>query len=402
VAFVAHALVAGTGPDGWMRMKFLLDKNMVYRSASIILAALALTSGHALAASIVIAPEQLRDLKDQRALLGAQIKKLDNITKQIASVQAEKNSAKASIRQQEAESKEARIKLEKLQNFDRDNPGEISPAQLNAAVDRNKQAFNALKEAKELVANTDAKINSLSGEGSTQYAEFLRLQKSFERDVSRVVDVYVDEQIRTLQISKDVEVTERVPCGEDSIPVCKERSKKAAELKATERGSIVFVNSFTEVKNFKLSKEELRSEVQATLTNKVFSNQHFVNDSEYETTIKATVVPAISNSLREQIAGAIRSEVYAIVGGKIDYSQVRDPSRFATSAQAEESEEIPPPVKATKSKKKAVKEELAEDQEVQQEEARQEEARLEEARQEDARRRATARTKPKAVFQPTF
>lgn len=317
-----------------------------------IMAALTLSSGHAFAGPIVIAPEELRDLKEQRNQLAAQIKRLDNISKQVAGAQAEKSSAKASIRRQEAESNEARIKLEKLQNFDRDNPGEISPKQLNAAVDRNKLAFSALKEAKENLASADSKINSLGSEASTQYAEFLRMQKSFERDVNRVVDIHVDEQIRILQIAKEVEVTERVACGDDSIPVCKERSKKAAELKATERGSVVFVNSFTEVKNFKLSKEELRSEVQATLTNKVFSNQHFVGDAEYETTIRASVVPAISPALREQMAAAIRSEVYGIVGGRIDYSQVQNPSHLVSSAQAGAEDFEEAPAKPAKVKKK--------------------------------------------------
>lgn len=327
---------------------------MVFRRILIILAVLGISFAHAFAASIVIAPEQLRDLKDQRNQLGAQIKKLDNISKQIAAVQAEKSGEKDSIKRLEAESNDARISLEKMQNFDRESPGSISPEKLKAAADRNKQAYSAVKDAKEHVAGADAKINTFNSDASVQYAEFLRLQTSFERDVSRVVDVHVGEQVRALQVSKEVEVTERVPCGDDSVPVCKERSKKAAELKATERGSAVLVNSFTEVKNFKLSKEELRSEVQATLTNKVFSNQHFVNDSEYETTIKATVVPAISNAMREQMASAIRSEVYAIVGGKIDYSQVQNPSKLAGGGQpdAQADEEAPPPVKPAKSKKK--------------------------------------------------
>lgn len=326
---------------------------MVLCRSLLILAALMFSSGQAFARSIVIEAEQLRDLKDQRNLLESQIKKLDNISKQISAVQAEKNSAKATVRRLEKDSEEARIKLEKLQNFDRENPGEISPQQLNSAADRNKQAFNALKETRERLAGYDSEINSLLGEAGTQYAEFLRLQKSFERDVDRVVDIHVDEQIRALQVSKEVEVTERVPCGDDSIPVCKERSKKAAELKATERGSVVFINSFTEIKNFKLSREELRSEVQATLTNKVFSNQHMVGETEYETTIKATVVPAISDGLRQQMAAAIRSEVYSMVGGRIDYSQVQNPSKFAAGSQEEVVEEEPP-VKPAKKKKKEV------------------------------------------------
>lgn len=338
-------------------MKFSFEKCLAVRPL-IVLVALVFSFGNAFAGSIVVEPELLRDLRDQRALLGAKIKELDYISKQIVSAQADKNSAKALIRRLETESNEARVKLEKLQNFDRDTPGEISPTQLNAAVDRNKQAFRALKEAKENLASTDSRINSLSSEAGGQYAEFLRLQKSYERDVSRVVDIHVDEQIRALQVSKEVEVTERVACGEDSIPVCKERSKKAAELKATERGSVVFINSFTEVKNFKLSKDELRSEVRATLTNKVFSNQHFVNDSDFETTIKATVVPAISDVLREQIAGAVRSEVYSIVGGKIDYSQVQNPSQLIISGAHTDAQEDeappPPPEKSAKGKKKRI------------------------------------------------
>ena len=291
---------------------------MIFCRTFMVVAVVAFSFGSALASSIDIPPDQLRDLKDQRALLDAKISELDNISRQITDTKADRNSAKARIRRLDAARNKARSDLEAAQKFDRERPGVISPEQMRASEDKNREAFIALKEAKESVTKYEIKINSLINEGSGQYAEFLRLQKSFDRDVSRVVDVHVDRKILALQVSKEVEVTERVACGDDSIPVCKERSKKAAELKAIERGSVVFVNSFTEVKNFRLSKEELRSEVQATLTNKVFSNQHFVGDAEYETTITATVVPAISNSLREQIAGAIRSEVYSMAGGKID------------------------------------------------------------------------------------
>lgn len=322
---------------------------MIFCRMQMVFAAMVFAFGNAFAGSIDIPPDELRDLKDQRALLVAKVTELDNIGKQIIAAQADRNSAKTTIRRLEAARNKARSDLEAAQKFDRERPGVISPEQMRDYEDKNRQAFSALKEARENITKYEIKINALSNEGSGQYAEFLRLQKSFERDVSRVVDVHVDRKILALQVSKEVQVTERVACGEDSIPVCKERSKKAAELKAIERGSVVFVNSFTEVKNFKLSKEELRSEVQATLTNKVFSNQHFVGDAEYETTITATVVPAISNALREQIAGAIRSEVYSMTGGKIDYSMVQDPAQLASSPQAEEpqeSEEAPRRIKS--------------------------------------------------------
>ncbi|MBI4808397.1 MAG: hypothetical protein HY799_05585 [Nitrosomonadales bacterium] len=329
---------------------------------ALVLSMLFATGAHA--ASFAIAPELLSDLREQRVLLASKVRELDEVSKQIVVAQADKRSATSSIRRLEGESEQARTKLEKLQAFDRDNPGTISREQVVAAEDQNRQAFSALKTAKEKKSGADARINSLSVDSSAKYADFLRLQKSFARDVDRVVDTQLQERLLVLQVKKEVSVTERVACGDDSIPVCKERSKKAAELKASETGSIVFVNSLTEVKNFKLSKEELRSEVQATLSNKVFSNQHMVGETEYETTITANVEPVIGDTLREQMAAGIRSQIYDTVGGKIDFSQVQDPSQFSDE-QGDEA-----PVKTAKTKKKqVVQEEEVEEQPAPREEA---------------------------------
>lgn len=336
----------------------------VSRNACMVLAIAALSPTLVFAGSFTIAPDQLGDLRDQRVLLAGKVKELDNVGKQIVVAQADKRSAISSIRRLESDNDQARTKLEKLQGFDRDNPGTISQEQLRSAEDQNRQAFSALKAAKDSKAAAETRINSLSVDASTKYADFLRLQKSFERDVDRVVDTQLQERLRVLQVKKEVTVTEKVPCGDDSIPVCKERSKKAAEQKASETGSVVFVNSLTEVKNFKLSKEDIRSEVQATLSNKVFSNQHMVGETEYETTITANVEPAIGDSLREQMAGSIRSQVYDIIGGRIDFSQVQNPSQFTDDSQ--DSEDAAP-VRTTKGKKKKtveVVEEQAAPQEV--------------------------------------
>lgn len=320
------------------------------RNSLLALTVAVLSSTSAFAGSFMIAPEQLGDLRDQRVLLAGKVKELDEVNKQITVAQADRRSAMSSIRRLQSDTEQAKTKLEKLQEFDRDNPGTISQDQLRAAEDQNRQAFAALKGAKDAKSAAESRINSLSVDASTKYADFLRLQKSFERDVDRVVDTQLQERLRVLQVKKEVTVTEKVACGDDSIPVCKERSKKAAELKASETGSVVFVNSLTEVKNFKLSKEEIRSEVQASLSNKVFSNQHMVGETEYETTITANVEPAIGDSLREQMAGAIRSQVYDIVGGRIDFSQVQDPSQMALDSGQDTSDDTP--VRTSKTKKK--------------------------------------------------
>jgi len=332
---------------------------------SIALSVLALSSTCSIAASFTIAPEPLHDLRVQRKLLGDKVRDLEAVVRQIEVAKSEQKAAIASIKRLEAEYGEARRKLESLQNFDRENPGEMPPEKLRIAGDRNREAFRALKEAKEKRDLAGAKINNeLNLDLDTNYAEYSRLKSSFERDVNREVDKQLQEREQALQQSKVVEVTERVPCGDDSIPVCKERSKKAAELKATERGSVVFVNSMTEIKNFKLSKEELRSEVQATLTDKVFSNQHMVGETEYETTIRASVVPAISDSLRKQMAEGLRSEVYSMVGGKIDF--VRNPVDAIAADTTNDEYEEPVPVKKTRAKVKPKPVVIEEEEEPQQ------------------------------------
>ncbi len=320
------------------------------RKSSMVLAIAMLSSNGVLAASFKIEPQQLHDLRDQRVLLADKVKELDDVNKQILIAQADRRAAMTSIGRLQGESEQAKMKLEKLQEFDRDNPGTISQEQLHAAEDQNRDAFRLLKEAKDKKVAAETRINALNVDASTKYADFLRLQKSFERDVDRVVDEQLQERLAAVQVKKEITATEKVACGDDSIPVCKERSKKAAELKATEMGSVVFVNSLTEVKNFKLSKEELRSEVQATLSNKVFSNQHMVGETEYETTITATVEPVIGDTLREQMAGAIRSQVYEMVGGRMDFSQVQNPSQ--ATAYGEPGGEETAPSKSSRGKKK--------------------------------------------------
>jgi hypothetical protein len=327
----------------------MLEKfQTVLRSALLVSVAILPMHG-AIAGSFKIPADQLSDLRDQRVLLASKVKELDNVSKQIAVTKADRRSAVSSIQRLQSESNLARSKLEKLQEFDRDNPGTISQDRLRGAEDQNRKAFAELQAARDRKDNDETRISSLGVDASTKYADFLRLQKSFERDVDRVVDSQLQERLRQLQVKKQVTATERVACGDDSIPVCKERSKKAAELKASETGSVVFVNSLTEVKNFKLSKEEIRSEVRATLSNKVFSNQHLVGETAYETTITANVEPAIGDQLRDQMRDSIRAQVYDIIGGGINFSQVQDPSLLATVGNDSGAEVAPysPPARSS-------------------------------------------------------
>jgi hypothetical protein len=339
--------------------------------------------GYAYGGKLVIAPETLKDLSEQRALLGESIKKLDEINRKVATAKSDISTANDSVRFFEKENKKAKVNLEKKQAYDRDNPGEIVE-QLRAAEEKNIETSRALGEAKEKRAIYESELIAHNKLAARQHNEFLKQQKSFEREVDRAVDIGLQDKLQTLQVSRMVEATERVPCGNDPIPVCKERSKKAAEQKASEQGSVVLINSLTEVKNFKLTKDELRSEVRATLSNKTFSNQHLIGETEYETTVTANVEPVVGETLREQIADNIRSDIYRMVGGRVDYSLVQDPDE----------EEAAQPLKRSASRSGAEKKRKAPQEEAQQEEAPQEEA----TQQEEAPVQRAPRKLEKPMF----
>jgi hypothetical protein len=90
-----------------------------------------------------------------------------------------------------------------------------------------------------------------------------------------------------------------------------------------------------------------------------------VGETEYETTITANVEPAIGDSLREQMRSSVRSQVYDIIGGRIDFSQVQDPSQ-QTADSGQDGEDVAP-VRAPRGKKKKAVEVVDEQPAVQEE-----------------------------------
>jgi len=135
-----------------------------------------------------------------------------------------------------------------------------------------------------------------------------------------LADRTVDDQIRALQVRKTTQAVGKAACDQLTLSQCRQASQKNAELRASELGSVVVVDSMTEVKNFKLSKEELRSVVSATLSDVQILEQKLVDEQYYQTKISATVVPAISPTLRQQMHKSARAEVVSKAGGPLDYS----------------------------------------------------------------------------------
>ena len=343
-----------------------------------------------------ISAEQADELGKKNLQIKNKIRELDDIGKELAIAKARDDVDAHTIERLELESDQATVRLESLQKINRETPDTIAPEKLRQAEDANKQAIATLNNARSKRDTSAAEVILLNSKAEGKYAEFILLEKSFERDVDMAVNTQVNQRIRSLQSAKTVEVSARVSCGEETIKQCKERSLKAAELAASEQGSVVFVTSLTEVKNFKLSKEELRSEVQATLSKKEIVKQQMIGEAEaYETTLKANVEPVIGDTLRDRMAESIRAEIYALAGGQVDYTQVRDPSlpdEAATPPKKTDARsriEARRAAKAEEEKRRKIEAaQAAEEQRRAEEAARAQEERRKAAQAEEVRRKA--------------
>ena len=318
----------------------LHGNNMFFRIALIMLVACPLLMGSTLAVADVD-PASMSELSSGRTVLLAKMKELTASQSRIATLKAERSASDDAVRLAQIKNRESRDNLEKRQKQDREYPGENTD-KLREAEEQNKQAANALKSAKENLAIIESNIIAANAMASTQYVTFKRLLQSFESRLKALVETQVQSEVVKLQVTKVVEAKGIVSCGDDGMRLCKEKSRKEARKNATEQGSIIDFSAFTEVKNFQLSKEEILSEVHATLSNEEVLSSKIVDESSALTEIRVTVEPVISLKLRHRIADGIRDDLLAKLGGRIDFSEVNNPSLDAAAGTAQRLKKEPP------------------------------------------------------------
>jgi len=278
-----------------------------------------------MAETLNIPQDKLKNLQNQYRILTSKIRELDNLNQQINAGQSDISVLKDSISRQEHVAQKSKTQLRSLQDFDRDHPGSISANQLTEAENEYKAAYQELQRSKDSIFDKEKENSRLVIKSEGVYRDIQSLRLPFERDLHQTSDLLMNERLKSRQARKEITATAKIPCGEQSIQACKARSVKAAELKAVEMGSVVFVSSLTEINNYKLTKEDLRSEVQAILTNKRYSNQHLVGEAEYETTVTANVEAVVGKSLQKQMSDNISQDIMNELGGNIDFSRVQKP-----------------------------------------------------------------------------
>jgi hypothetical protein len=145
------------------------------------------------------------------------------------------------------------------------------------------------------------------------------LQYSIKGIVQSMADTELNKQLRSMSQPKQIKVSSVETC---SLTVtkddCLDKARVRAERDAAERGSLVVVDAVTEVKNFNLTKDEVRSRVSARISNiQVFNKKYDLTADKtgwrVEYGITATVTPAIHNEMRNQLKQQIVSSLSANV-----------------------------------------------------------------------------------------
>ncbi|MDH5391632.1 MAG: hypothetical protein OEY11_00470 [Gammaproteobacteria bacterium] len=191
----------------------------------------------------------------------------------------------------------------------------------------------------------DDKIN----DSRASYDINLKKQKSIQDSIADLSDQMagsqLQNQLKSLRTSKRINVSVRETC---SLTVtkdkCRDQARVKAERQASEKGSVVVIESITEVKNFNLTKDEVRSKVKARI-----SDIRVTNDS-YDLTkdktgwvidyaISALVTPSVTKEmiadLKSQIIqglGSDGADTAALPGPVIDNSAMQ-----SSKPQTEES-----------------------------------------------------------------
>ncbi|MDX8377786.1 MAG: SUMF1/EgtB/PvdO family nonheme iron enzyme [Mariprofundales bacterium] len=132
-----------------------------------------------------------------------------------------------------------------------------------------------------------------------RYAILKQKRESLEQslivlgDKLLVAQAQHQQRAAILKTVKIVTVRGEASCGNDSIKVCKQHALEQAKRMAVEEGANTLINTFSEVNNFTLITDEIRSNIQATILQYKVIDTGFIGESGFFYIIRAKVKPKI-------------------------------------------------------------------------------------------------------------
>ena len=254
---------------------------------------------------------QLDQLQDYNRQLHQANEKVSKSKIRYETLKIEQSVSQSKLRTLKATVDEERKKLKDLRAAEEQFPKIDFSNQLSQQRSVWQKANREYLTHSEYVAALDGKIN----ESRASYNIALRQQKNIQESIDNIsgqlANTELQKRLRKIQKSKRINIAVRETC---SLTVtkddCRDKARVKAERKASEKGSVVVVESVTEVKNFNLSKDEVRSRVKARI-----SDIRVTKDS-YDLTadksgwvvdygISALVTPVVTTQMRNDLKNQI-------------------------------------------------------------------------------------------------
>ncbi len=233
------------------------------------------------------------------------------------SVKIEMNTAVSKLDSLQSDVHAEKAKLDKLRDFEDQNPELDFSDKITQQRGLWKKKNQQYLSTKEYVGSLNSKVREYKTRHDIAYNKKKNLQSALNRFSDDLAGAQVNEKLRQIQKSKRISIKVRETCSlTKTKDQCRDLARVKAERQAAEQGSLVVVDTVTEIKNFNLTKDEARSRVSARVSDIRILKDTFDLTADksgwlvvYE--ISALVTPVITaqmrNELKQQAVGSLNS-----------------------------------------------------------------------------------------------
>ena len=233
----------------------------------------------------------------------------------LQSLQIELKSSQSKLQSLKKERDNERNKLDELRAAEEKMPSIDFTDQINRQSDAVSKAGKKYQAQIEHVKATEEKVN----DNKTRYAIAVEQEKNIRQSIDgiheQLASAELQKRLQDINQSKQISVEVRETCSVEITPrACRDQAKTKAERQAAEKGSVVIVESVTEIKDFNMTKDEIKSRVKVRLSNiQVTRDEKALTSDETAWTISyaitATVTPIITEEMRKEMKAQIIAEV---------------------------------------------------------------------------------------------
>ena len=207
-----------------------------------------------------------------------------------------------------------------------------------ALIDSRDLTATRLEHKKKQIDELDARRGQLESEMSRHKELALNSKKTLDSRIRTAIDADLQQTLAREFPSRVVKGTHKMVCGD--LPAksdkCGREAKRELDNKLISEGSAAYVQSFTEMKNNQITRDEASSSVQASIDRRKYlvDKLELVEDqAAWRLEMEATVTPAFSPQIKESIKSTLHSQVISAIGGEPDYALLNSAQTLSADEQ---------------------------------------------------------------------